>query len=292
MMQYLPDSAKDLTIETKHSRGVPVFIFDDHSVALKAWASIRRTSESPLVLLTLDKHTDTHPALAKYGYWEAQKQRRDSEDLISELLSAADWNNLESIDAILPVVKHDEHIATAIELGVLHTAFVLSQDERRPTRSNEYNELFEGPLAHFLHNECELPPRPYHYDRPANGIFNLPNEYPTVGGDEADCERALADAAIESWLLADRLSVLDEMIRSIGYGSLAEAPYILDLDLDYFRTLKSLSPDDSAEFLKLAQGAKAITIAREPKFVEMGRLDSGVDASTNLNAILNLLTVE
>ncbi len=44
--------------------------------------------------------------------------------------------------------------------------------------------------------------------------------------------------------------------------------YILDIDLDYFRTEKSIKPSDNSTFYSLIKDALCVTIAREPSCVE------------------------
>ncbi len=289
-MHRKSDTIKSLHYTEMVANDVPVYIVEDHSVALKAWAVTREKFDQPLVLLTLDKHTDTHPALVKHAYSKSQESGRDRTQIIKELLGATHWNDLESINSLLPCVRNDEHIATAIDLGILEAAFVLSFNETNPTASIEYDALFSAPMAYLFHKKDELPPRPHNYKRPFDGVFYLPNNCELNCGIHSHaCERRLCDAAIETWLLSDRISFADEMIRSIGHQNFYDSPYILDLDMDYFRTEKASQPDDAAEFLKLARGAVAISIATEPLYVESERLDSTVTAEANLEAILKLL---
>jgi len=57
------------------------------------------------------------------------------------------------------------------------------------------------------------------------------------------------------------------MAASAEIEDIKSIPYVLDIDLDYFRTIKSLTPDDPSAFHDLIRRAVAITIATEPDYV-------------------------
>ena len=50
-------------------------------------------------------------------------------------------------------------------------------------------------------------------------------------------------------------------------------PFILDIDLDYFKTAHSVAPEDSAVFDSLIRNASAITISRETDWVRLLNMD-------------------
>ncbi len=52
-------------------------------------------------------------------------------------------------------------------------------------------------------------------------------------------------------------------------------PYVLDIDLDCFKGVRSVSPEDSAVFLELVRNAAAVTICRERDWVRLLNLDFG-----------------
>lgn len=58
-----------------------------------------------------------------------------------------------------------------------------------------------------------------------------------------------------------------------GLGTINNNKYILDIDLDYFQTKKSITPSTTAVFYKLIRNSIAITIARECSCVESCRLE-------------------
>jgi hypothetical protein len=63
------------------------------------------------------------------------------------------------------------------------------------------------------------------------------------------------------------VSKANSMAVSAEIEDIKSIPYILDIDLDYFGTIKSLTPDDPSAFHDLIRRAVAITIATEPNYV-------------------------
>lgn len=62
--------------------------------------------------------------------------------------------------------------------------------------------------------------------------------------------------------------------------------YILDVDLDYFQTRKSIEPEDARTFYRLIRESGIITVALEPACVESGRLEGETITSDFLLARL------
>lgn len=286
---------KSLEIEHRVVGGIPIYIFEDHSIALKAWALLRQSRNEPPMLLTLDTHTDTHEPFIRYAYSAARSSEKSNDEWFGyaeAMLSTCDWTRIETIEAALPHLRNDEHIQAAIKIGVLDAAFVIAVNTHNPTRPREYRELYSDPMAHMFHLDDELPVRPHHYDRPKDSLFYIPNCENRKRSELVPCEdhgRRMADCAIDTELLENRLAHADEMIVSTGYSRFIDSPYILDIDLDYFRTEKSTKPSDSRKFLELARGAVAVTIATEPSYVLSERLDCSVTSERNLESLLGLL---
>jgi len=98
------------------------------------------------------------------------------------------------------------------------------------------------------------------------------------------------DQVLESLYLNDQLSLAQEMFASVGHGALLHAPYILDIDLDYFHTDQSIRPNDLGTFYRLIQGAAGITIATEPWFVMDGRMDgANITSDELLDIVMNYI---
>ncbi|MCM1430722.1 MAG: hypothetical protein NC124_19915 [Clostridium sp.] len=70
--------------------------------------------------------------------------------------------------------------------------------------------------------------------------------------------------------MAEKMIILSRMCPNIisAEGEI-KCDYILDIDLDYFHTMKSIDPSTKKIFSQLVKSAKAITIAKEPVCVEI-----------------------
>ncbi len=69
------------------------------------------------------------------------------------------------------------------------------------------------------------------------------------------------------------------------------SPYILDIDLDYFITARSVLPSDPAEFLELAAHAECLTVSRETDWVKILNRDwEQKDSAYFLNELRMLIS--
>jgi hypothetical protein len=62
------------------------------------------------------------------------------------------------------------------------------------------------------------------------------------------------------------------MSATVGIDDITNQPFILDVDLDYFHTEKSIEPNDPTVFYELIKKAYVITVATEPKFIGYEKL--------------------
>jgi hypothetical protein len=162
----------------------------------------------------------------------------------------------------------------------------LNRNQLPVLSDGEREALFHG-LGNIVDPEA---PR-LTYRIPEDGIF----EISAVGceershGDDChrdDCCRLQADQAIESIMLDRLIQNANSMAQSVNIDSIVQSPYVLDLDLDYFRTVKSLFPDDSVVFYRLIRNAVGITIATEPNYVKLTRLDEDLTSECALKKIV------
>jgi len=93
------------------------------------------------------------------------------------------------------------------------------------------------------------------------------------------------DDALESHKLIESLKSFDKILTEVNEEDLLSAPYILDIDLDYFNTFKSIAPDDSKVFKNLIENAGLITVATEPEYVEGCALEPGLDSDYLLKTL-------
>ncbi len=95
----------------------------------------------------------------------------------------------------------------------------------------------------------------YHPDIQIVNFHNYP-EYPTPENREELA--AYYGEAIESHHLRQCLAQCD-----------LQTPYILDIDFDYFKTKRSIHPQDAAVFLELVANAQCLTVSRETDWVRL-----------------------
>lgn len=266
---------RDLIIEDPIA-GKRVFTFDSHNLAFLAWAQVAADDKTRPRLLTLDYHTDTMVAFRReagarliaaggQGNWLQTSQ---------ELVAKIDLADPASLEWAVLHLRHDEHIDAAIRAGVLELAFVICHEYNGCIRSNEQQELDAAPRAivvdgvHIQVPGRERAPPPYTWSLPADKMVVLPRgeNYSWTKAEVGD-GREERDAALESEFLQERLDFIDSICVSAGVPKLFDAPFILDIDLDYLNTRRAANPRDSVVFRGLVQRASAITIARERECV-------------------------
>lgn len=241
---------------------IPVYIFENHAAALKAWYKHRETHPD---LITFDEHTDTFPPL-----WS---QRRDVLDHRDETQINNDWlnrlkrtkHNIDTINTddffqegdILRKQErggycklwHTEQILTAIYLEIIGKAYICAPDSFNPKPYTEIEEIIE------LYNNV-------HY---LNGLLK-PSISSFMFPGHGDLVHAIVNLAecLHQVLRNDTLAVL----KKYGYGM--PDNYILDIDLDYFQNpfFESMPYERYKLFLDLVRNARAITIATEGECVD------------------------
>jgi hypothetical protein len=238
--------------------GRAVFISEYHHDILNAWAEIRRGRQSAFGLITFDFHTDTLPAFKNHAYRLLELALRrapvSDEDHVKvetereRLVKAVDFADPVSIKHAAAKLRHDEHIDCALRAGILsRVAVVLSTDV--PGNTRDIATLLPAERT-CEHGECD-----------------------------ASCLAELAAGMLESRTLGPKLSAV-----AAAWGGLGE--YVVDIDLDFFRSAAASSPNDAAVFHALLRGAVAITIARESRCVTEGRLSGEMITADGLQASL------
>jgi len=269
-----------LLVDKRQIEGKDVYIFESHSTALVPWGQIRSKRSNAPNLITLDYHTDTHEAfLLHYGKQFKGEYFSSGDDAFEKLrellLSKIDVLNDASLCEAANKLRNDEHIDAAIGADIIDFAYVISYDGQC-TQSREeikyYEENYGG--VNFIRTRFEgpqtpLPTRPYTYDVPESKIFVVDDSegFEYNKNSKVDQEKQHYDFAIESPYLDRKLLIIDEMGLSAGVKNVLAQDYILDIDLDYFKTRKSIEPRDKKTFYHLIKSAQAVTIAMEPYFV-------------------------
>ena len=221
----------------------PVYVVDDHHKALAPWALIRRQFAAAPYLLTIDHHTDTDDAFASYvSLTTFGDPSLDGPALAAEMLAAIDWRRDDSVANAIAKLKHDEHIHAATMSGVLAASFSIQFSD-----SGGYGEPNEARL-YVVPFKCAMDCAKRVYD------------------DECVVHHAVE--IIETRYLDDQLARLREMTNRLGLPDIEALPYILDIDLDVFHSMKAATPDDASTFRRLIRGAVGMTIATEAEWVK------------------------
>ena len=246
-------------------KGKDVYVVEDHHQALAAWALIRRASERPPNLITIDHHTDIHEAFRGYACVEHYEGRADDEEALREgLVAQIDWNDDVSLLNSIGKLRHDEHINAATRSGVLDQAYCIQLSDSDGFQSLEQEAYDADRRARWPATPTlPVPARPMTYVIPAPcyiGCATRPHN--------DDCVTRHALEIIEARYLEDQLARGSEISRCFGLPDLEAAPYILDIDLDAFHSRKAITPDDSSTLHRLIKHAIGITIATERECVD------------------------
>jgi len=284
------EHVKILNMEKREIKGKPVYIFESHNVALRAWDEIKTNHQSELILITLDHHTDDRPAFKGYARSLIDETYRTDDfaskvaALMKQRLAEFDRRDGDTIQKAVADLRNDEQIDAAIRLGIFSFAFSINQ--MRSTHSKEEETYFDD---HEFNIFAERPKPPFTYSVPPNHIFTI-REDCEIGCEkdthDDDCCRKHSDQSIESVMLDQLVSKANGMAASAKIEDIKSIPYVLDIDLDYFRTIKSLTPDDPSAFHDLIKRAVAITIATEPNYVHDLRLDRELTSEYALQQII------
>ena len=236
--------------------GKPVYIVDDHHKVLAAWAIERRKLASAPYLLTIDHHSDTDEAFRSYVCMAAHGDLAVNEEVLAaKLIAAIDWSSDESVTEAIGKLRHDEHIHAAAKSGTLTASFSIQLCDQ------------DG------------------YLEPKDGIYVVPHKcaigcQKKVYDDECAVHHALE--IIEASYLDDQVRRIGEITQGLGLPNIESLPYILDIDLDAFHSIKAANPGDATTFRRLIRGALAITIATEPKWVKDLWADKDNEPSVDL----------
>ncbi len=272
--------------------GKPVAVVEDHHHALMAWAIWHR-GHGRLRLVTIDHHCDTQDAFLRAAY---DGKRGTDVALQSALIGAIDPAIDASIEAAVVRLRHDEHIDAAIRSGVIDAAFVIHEQDMRTVRSHEDAAYWAkaqvlrdtDPAAEFFFlRNAPKPLPPMTYMMPEDRMMAI---HPTWYYTGPDLVRPWPDRVIESDHLDDRLAIFERALTASDEAPLEGNPYILDLDMDAFNTVKALHPDDPTTFYRLVAGAVGITIARERMCCAMEWRDHiAMDEEANFTTLLGRL---
>lgn len=223
-----------------------VHVYEDHHHVLKTWNQFAGSN-----VISLDYHTDTHEAFTRYAHQKFCGNNISSEktwpliDKEKQAITNQFLNGQMSLQKCIDLLKHDEHIDFAVQTGIASQVFVVAS---QGTGNNGFvnQRIFD---ARNQKQYLNHPIIEYQYDC-------LPN-CPRLPHDD-DCIRDRAANAIDDIFLSHAVSYVKHYNPQFFDG------YILDIDLDFFRSVRAFETPNLSTLQALALGAKAITIAREP----------------------------
>lgn len=262
-------------------KGHEVYIFEKHHYALFPWSKIKSDNIGhKFVLFSFDHHTDTHDPFLDYCYHHNEKMKN--------LISKIKFNDESSINDAVLKLRNDEHIKTALKIGLFDKAFIISHSNtddfplsvQEKERIEKFRKNDPEYLMQIISGNYGITPRAERtYEE--SDIYMPPFDAEGYWGE---------NDVLEDDFLAEKLIILSRMCPDIvsAEGKI-KCDYILDIDLDYFHTMKSIDPSTKKIFSQLVKSAKAITIAKEPVCVEIVRSEEIVTSDISLEKLLELL---
>jgi len=239
-----------------------VIVVEHHHEVLPHWAAFRRTQHSAPRLLTLDHHTDTSRPFRRYLRRQARTQNQRLSDamereLSRQLVAQLDHTAPLAIEIAMEKLGNDEHIVAAIGADIIQSAFVIAHNA-----ADTAQDIY---LEHKI--ICRGVDEYYHAGR----------------------IRPQPDNVLETDFLTKRLQDFDDILRKRNEPLLRDAPFILDIDLDYFNTLRAVRPDAPDLIRTLAKEAALLTVATEPTFVTHCAVEPGLTWTQLLAELRKLL---
>lgn len=261
-----------------------IYVFEDHATALSAWAEVRRRENVKPNLITLDCHTDTHQAFLQHFINENNYSFDDIAEKSMELCGKIDFSNPRSVEESVNKLKNDEHINAAVKSDILNYVFIISYHARsffHPIGPLENKIVYttdsrNGTITLNKEEKVNDVTTEYYYGIPEDRIYELPPSpgfNPPAGLTEQEHEQLHCDMAIEKEYLDCKIAMCNAMAFAFGVNDILSEDFILDMDLDYFRTAKSIEPTNPSTFYELIRRARAVTIALEPQFVIWERIE-------------------
>lgn len=240
-----------LGIEEHQIREKLLYRFSDHATAILPWAKIASKQDRPPLLVTLDHHTDTNSAWLRSLFQEVGRDIPRMESIREERVSKLDPKSQEDLLHSMQDLHHDEHIDLAIRLGIISGAVVIQHS-------------FSSPLPEWK----------------ARGMEVIPFDSDHLKDEN---KRGFYDLALDDQWLTPLIKNLPEEIHPF------KRPYILDIDLDYFKTARSLLPINSSTFTRLVDESLGITVAEEEGWVERLWLDHPPEKGELFQQLLKII---
>jgi hypothetical protein len=104
--------------------------------------------------------------------------------------------------------------------------------------------------------------------------------------------RFFCDQVLESDFLKEKIKAFNLLLQSVSEPELLSTPYILDIDLDYLNTFKSVQPNQNLFIQHLVKGAGLVTVAIESAHVKMCALEPDLTAQILLDQLKQTLRLD
>lgn len=273
-----------MNIEEKLINNKKIYIFESHHHALLPWAKLRQTLNEAPILLSLDHHTDTHHPFLDYCFDKIKDEYNKKQ--AKKYVDSIDYKKIQTVKDAIEKLRNDEHIKTALKSDILSKALIISYDNLSDNPlSKEEKERIDNFQAIWIEQMMGVKSSKYNYSRP----FNYPDSdiyIPAIDEKNRKLE-LIYDSAIESDFLREKFEIFNEMVpKIVNKNYEINKKYILDIDLDYFHTIKSINPDDKNFFYDLIRNSEIITIAKEQVCVDIVKIDDNVNSNYLYDEIL------
>lgn len=273
------------SVQKELIKGHEVYIFEQHHYALFPWSEIKTNNiNHKFVLFSFDHHTDTlDPFLHCCNSNQAEMQK---------LIDSINFNDKSSIADAVSRLKNDEHIKTALKTGIFEKAFIISHSNsfdvptsvQEKERLDKFSRCDSEYLMQLISGNSGITPS-------AERVYEESDIYipPFVSENIKEYEGEYDDDVLEDDFLSEKIMTLSRMCPNfMSEKGEIKCDYILDIDLDYFHTMKAINPSSKRIFSQLVKSAKAITIAKESVCVESLRSEKIVTSNILLEKLLKL----
>lgn len=244
----------------KNNYSKKIVIVNHHQEVLPVWAKKYFEIGKKLKLITLDYHADTVMPFRTYSSKVVLNEGNNNiiermQKFQSELIKLIKSNlTLETITEWSEKLNCDEQIMAAYRFGIIkdyQVIYCMEEDFR------------EVGGEHLKYNKLDC-----------NGIFQ-PSSKCTEFCPYTElikCNSRLEDFYLKSTNL-----------------EIPDSEFILDIDLDYFQTKKSLFPEKHLIFKELVQKSSIITVARSRSYFQDLKIDGDLDLESAEQYLIQLI---
>ena len=233
-----------------------ICIFENHAHALLPWARWATQNKKALKLVSLDHHSDTNSCYLRSLFKDVGRNLTEIERLRTLRINSTDFKDQTQTLSALTGLHHDEHIHAAIRLGIISQAYIIQHS-------------FDS-----IDDEISL-----------KGMNVLPTEINLKGSSE-DIKHMYFDQILETEFLTRQLDAFKRLPLPLD---IEKDDYILDIDLDVFKSKQSIQPHNKSLFLRLISKSIGITIARETQWVETLKREPSLNSHFFENALLEFI---